>query len=463
MVISAAGTAARDRPAAARSGHETAGPRHSWPSRCCCPGSAPGRRRDGGPGDRGLRTEPRAAGRAAGRGPGRRSPSRRWSGPVAGRTRRSARRGSPDAGPRLRRIFVPKVMWRSRLRITFGTKVALWPDLRVCAAPESSTVEDSPSAAHGVEYRSTSLIERRLPWCGRGEQTGFPPLVATAGAGLPPRDRAGALRPGSAARYGRRVVLGPRSSTAPTPLPGRTRRCPGRGPDRVVARPPSCRTAPGPDRRRPRALRRPGLWDMHAHGIDYSSCGRDVPGKGVTGIREMEGYDENRATRDKIVRGELLARGSPSPARSSTARSACSARRSRRSRPPRGPRGRADRRSRRAPTSSRLLLTAENVYAAIRRTSAAASACRSRALAVPPSPARRREGGQRSFEHTSPAHPHLSRRDEILARLDATPFDPKTRSATSSTSPASSTGRRPRPTTGHRERHFARLKALDSG
>ncbi|OXM48720.1 amidohydrolase family protein [Amycolatopsis alba] len=51
----------------------------------------------------------------------------------------------------------------------------------------------------------------------------------------------------------------------------------------------------------------PGLWDMHTHGADLEEI---VPplhlAHGVTGAREMWGYAENRATRDRIERGELL-------------------------------------------------------------------------------------------------------------------------------------------------------------
>lgn len=51
----------------------------------------------------------------------------------------------------------------------------------------------------------------------------------------------------------------------------------------------------------------PGLWDMHTHGSDLEEI---IPplhlAYGVTGAREMWGYAENRATRDKIERGELL-------------------------------------------------------------------------------------------------------------------------------------------------------------
>src|SRR2546421_898579 len=51
----------------------------------------------------------------------------------------------------------------------------------------------------------------------------------------------------------------------------------------------------------------PGLWDMHTHGLDYEQLFPPLYiANGVTGIREMWGYAENRATRDKIARGELL-------------------------------------------------------------------------------------------------------------------------------------------------------------
>ncbi|MEV7552427.1 amidohydrolase family protein [Amycolatopsis sp. NPDC089917] len=51
----------------------------------------------------------------------------------------------------------------------------------------------------------------------------------------------------------------------------------------------------------------PGLWDMHTHGADLEEI---IPplhlAHGVTGAREMWGYAENRVTRDRIERGELL-------------------------------------------------------------------------------------------------------------------------------------------------------------
>ncbi|MFJ7212037.1 amidohydrolase family protein [Amycolatopsis sp. NPDC098790] len=50
----------------------------------------------------------------------------------------------------------------------------------------------------------------------------------------------------------------------------------------------------------------PGLWDLHTHGLDLETVFPPLYlANGVTGIREMWGYAENRATRDKIARGEL--------------------------------------------------------------------------------------------------------------------------------------------------------------
>jgi hypothetical protein len=51
----------------------------------------------------------------------------------------------------------------------------------------------------------------------------------------------------------------------------------------------------------------PGLWDMHTHGLDHETIFPPLYLlNGVTGIREMWGTPENRAVRDKIVRGDLL-------------------------------------------------------------------------------------------------------------------------------------------------------------
>ncbi|MBD0324687.1 MAG: hypothetical protein ICV72_15080 [Aldersonia sp.] len=51
----------------------------------------------------------------------------------------------------------------------------------------------------------------------------------------------------------------------------------------------------------------PGLTDMHTHGSEFETFFPPLHiANGVTAIREMWGYPENRATRDKIERGELI-------------------------------------------------------------------------------------------------------------------------------------------------------------
>ncbi|SDX03133.1 TAT (twin-arginine translocation) pathway signal sequence [Amycolatopsis xylanica] len=51
----------------------------------------------------------------------------------------------------------------------------------------------------------------------------------------------------------------------------------------------------------------PGLWDMHTHGLDIVDIFPPLYiANGVTGIREMWGYEENRAVRDRIEDGSLL-------------------------------------------------------------------------------------------------------------------------------------------------------------
>ncbi|RZQ61846.1 amidohydrolase family protein [Amycolatopsis suaedae] len=51
----------------------------------------------------------------------------------------------------------------------------------------------------------------------------------------------------------------------------------------------------------------PGLWDMHTHGSDLVETFPPLHlVNGVTGIREMWGYPENRAVRDRIEQGTLL-------------------------------------------------------------------------------------------------------------------------------------------------------------
>jgi hypothetical protein len=208
----------------------------------------------------------------------------------------------------------------------------------------------------------------------------------------------------------------------------------------------------------------PGLWDMHAHGIDYEQLWPPMfLANGVTGIREMQGYDENRATRDKIVRGELL--GPRVALASSIIDGPVSLL---------GPpitqvatpeEGRAAVRTALAQGSDFVktyFYLPKDVYAAI------ADECRRVGLPFAGHwPYRFRQldaakAGQRSFEHNFGLPIHTSsRRDEILARLDATPFDPDAkrdffnlareldRQAAQSYDPATA------------ERHFAGLKALD--
>ncbi len=51
----------------------------------------------------------------------------------------------------------------------------------------------------------------------------------------------------------------------------------------------------------------PGLWDLHTHGAEMEDIVLPLHlAHGVTGAREMWGYAEIRAARDKIERGELL-------------------------------------------------------------------------------------------------------------------------------------------------------------
>ncbi|WP_370944909.1 amidohydrolase family protein [Amycolatopsis sp. cg5] len=51
----------------------------------------------------------------------------------------------------------------------------------------------------------------------------------------------------------------------------------------------------------------PGLWDMHTHGLDLVDIFPPLYiANGVTGIREMWGYEENRAVHDRIESGALL-------------------------------------------------------------------------------------------------------------------------------------------------------------
>lgn len=209
----------------------------------------------------------------------------------------------------------------------------------------------------------------------------------------------------------------------------------------------------------------PGLWDMHAHGIDYEKLWPPLfLANGVTGIREMQGYDENRATRDKILRGELL--GPRVVLASSILDGPVSLL---------GPpitqvatpeEGRAAVRTAVEQGSDFVKVyfyLPKDVFLAI------ADECRRVGLPFAGHwPYRLRQvdaarAGQRTFEHLFGLSIATSRRrDEFLARLDATPFDPDAkrdffnlareldRQAAQTYDPATA------------ERHFAQLKALDN-
>ncbi|SFW62244.1 amidohydrolase family protein [Amycolatopsis australiensis] len=209
----------------------------------------------------------------------------------------------------------------------------------------------------------------------------------------------------------------------------------------------------------------PGLWDMHTHGLDYEQLWPPLfLANGVTGIREMQGYAENRATRDKIARGELL--GPRVVLASAIIDGPVSLL---------GPPAVqvADAGQARAAVRTAAAQGADFVkvysYLPLECFAAVADECRRHGLTFAGHwPYRVRQldaakAGQRSFEHlfglpiaTS------SRRDEFLARLDATPFDPDAkraffnlareldRQAALAYDPATA------------ERHFAGLKALGS-
>ncbi|MFD5094430.1 amidohydrolase family protein [Amycolatopsis thailandensis] len=171
----------------------------------------------------------------------------------------------------------------------------------------------------------------------------------------------------------------------------------------------------------------PGLWDMHTHGLDLEEI---IPplhlAYGVTGAREMWGYAENRATRDKIERGELLGPrvvlGSgivdgpvtllePPVLQVSTAAEA------------------------RAAVRAEKAAGAEfvKIYSYLGPDEVRAVADESRDLGLrfsghwpyKLSHFETSDLGQHSFEHFFGVSIHCSsRRDEILARLKATPYDP---------------------------------------
>ncbi|GAB3723284.1 amidohydrolase family protein [Amycolatopsis oliviviridis] len=171
----------------------------------------------------------------------------------------------------------------------------------------------------------------------------------------------------------------------------------------------------------------PGLWDMHTHGLDLEEI---IPplhlAHGVTGAREMWGYAETRAARDKIERGELLGPRvvmgsgivdgpvtllSPPVLQVSNAAEA------------------------RAVVRAEKAAGAEFVktYSYLGPDAVRAVADEVRALGLrfsghwpyKLSHSEASDLGQHSFEHFFGVSIHCSsRRDEILARLKATPYDP---------------------------------------
>jgi hypothetical protein len=171
----------------------------------------------------------------------------------------------------------------------------------------------------------------------------------------------------------------------------------------------------------------PGLWDLHTHGLDYEAIFPPLYlANGVTGIREMWGYAENRAARDKIVRGELAGpravMGSsiidgpvsllgPPVTKVATAGEARAAVR----------------------TAEAEGADFVKVYSYLGAEAYDAIVDECRRVGLPfaghwpyrvPQPAAS-DAGQRSFEHLFGVPAYTSaRRDEILATLAATPFDP---------------------------------------
>ncbi|MEU5265001.1 amidohydrolase family protein [Amycolatopsis sp. NPDC021455] len=172
----------------------------------------------------------------------------------------------------------------------------------------------------------------------------------------------------------------------------------------------------------------PGLWDTHTHGIDYEQLWPPMfLANGVTGIREMQGYAENRVTRGKIARGELL--GPRVVLASSIVDGPVSLLGPPVTRVANAEEARAAVRTAAAQGSDFV-----KVYFYLPRDAFAAIADECRRLALPFAghwPYRIRQldaarAGQRSFEHLFGSPIATSgRRDEFLARLDATPFDPK--------------------------------------
>ncbi|WP_410613757.1 amidohydrolase family protein [Amycolatopsis sp. lyj-109] len=256
--------------------------------------------------------------------------------------------------------------------------------------------------------------------------------LATAGAGLAAAGVAPAVFAQEAAAAGSDVVVvsgvtvvdgtdGPARPHSAVVLVG----------DRIAwvgpaAEVPRCRSARVVDGRGRYLV--PGLWDMHAHGIDYEDLWPPLfLANGVTGIREMQGYDENRVTRDKIVRGELL--GPRVVLGSSILDGPVSLLRGGVTKVGTVEEARA---AVRAAVAQRSDFVKVYFYLPKDLFGAIVDECHRHGLPFAGHwPYRLRlldaaRAGQRSFEHNFGLPiATSSRRDEFLARLDATPFDPQ--------------------------------------
>lgn len=173
----------------------------------------------------------------------------------------------------------------------------------------------------------------------------------------------------------------------------------------------------------------PGLWDMHTHGLDLVDFFPPMYiANGVTGIREMWGYAENRAARDQIENGTLLG------PRAVMASSIVDGPISLLQPPVSHVAGEAE---------ARAFVRAEKVagadfikvYSYLGRDEAYAIADEARRQRLPfaghvpyrLSVAEASDAGQRSFEHLFGTTFQVSLKEkEFLARLAATPIDPKT-------------------------------------
>lgn len=173
----------------------------------------------------------------------------------------------------------------------------------------------------------------------------------------------------------------------------------------------------------------PGLRDMHTHGLDFEQLFPALHlANGVTAIREMWGYAENRATRDKIERGELL--GPRITMASSIVDGPVSLLEPPVTKVATDAEARAAVRTARAEGAAFV-----KVYSYLPREPFLAIADECRELGLPfaghwsfrMTLGESSDAGQRSFEHFFGVPIDTStRRDELLGVLAATPFDPAT-------------------------------------